>query len=134
MSSLLKQDTYYSEFGDSGALYTYPASVSITLGQGPRVTIYSVIANIERDVGIVPSRPTETLGPQNLVVGFNQGVSLSGGSLANIRFFSKSILDIDIGGMISKDPVNTFIFADSEYKEPGKTQVLTDHSFVLTGD
>lgn len=134
MSSLLKQDTFYNQYGDPGRIYTYPDRVNVSIKGFDGQTLYFTYSSAE--VVSEGAVPKNDLFQRSLLSETSDapGVYTEGASdLVQISNESE-VTNFEIVQVIA-DPQNTTLFGDFYYNETEDSPVaLTDHQFVLTGD
>lgn len=126
MSNILKQDTFYAEFGDPGRIYTYPdrLTVRMTLPSG-RVFFSQSFGTVHSTVATSSSKQPAQSFAGTLTVSGTQIVGYSG-----IHASQVSVLRTEPLESIYIVAAQGTLFADFQSEDP---KVLNSHHFVLTG-
>lgn len=129
MSTLLKQDTFYNEYGDPGRIYPYPDRVSVHLdGFSGRVFFDTVSQEVSFSMNTVPF---DSLASRTSEFPPAPGVIIEGSTRYLFSVASESTTEIM---QITGDFQNKTLFADFYYQQQEDTPVtLNNHQFVLTG-
>lgn len=134
MSSLLKQDTFYNQYGDPGRIYTYPDRVNVSVTGFDGQPLYFTYTSQEVvSEGVVPKND---LYQRSLFSEISESPGVytqSASGLVQISSESE-ITDFEVVQILA-DPQNTTLFGDFYYNQTEDSPVTLDnHQFVLTGD
>lgn len=130
MSSLLKQDTFYNEYGDPGRIYTYPDRVSVQIDgyDAKPVFIPRLEATVEAIAFELPTLYSAGTHSELSV----EGITISGIVDLDFSLVSEATSnDLQVSG----DFQNVFMFADFYYQQTEDSPKSLDrHQFIITGD